>query len=112
MAHRVQVLLEDDIDGGVASETVRFGLDGTLYEIDLSTKNAAKLRKTLTAYTTAGRRSGRATSHTQSPRVPRQMNPQPDATSVIRNWARSNGFEVGPRGRISTIVTAAYHAAK
>lgn len=36
MAQRVQVLFEDDIDGSVAEETVTFGLDGSLYEIDRS----------------------------------------------------------------------------
>jgi hypothetical protein len=32
------------IDGGEAEGTVRFGLDGTEYEIDLSVKNADALR--------------------------------------------------------------------
>ena len=44
MAQRVQVILEDDIDGGSAAETVSFSIDGSSYEIDLSKKNAAKLR--------------------------------------------------------------------
>ena len=33
MAQKVRIILEDDLDGGVADETVRFGLDGGLYEI-------------------------------------------------------------------------------
>ena len=36
MAQRVQIILEDDYDGGSADETVSFGLDGAEYEIDLS----------------------------------------------------------------------------
>ena len=36
MAQKVQTLLIDDLDGGEAEATVRFGLDGTDYEIDLS----------------------------------------------------------------------------
>ena len=44
MAQKVQVLLVDDLDGGDATETVSFGLDGTSYEIDLSAKNADELR--------------------------------------------------------------------
>ncbi len=60
MAQRVQVVLEDDLDGGKADETVTFGLDGTTYEIDLSKKNAAKLRDAMAGYVGAGRRvSGR-----------------------------------------------------
>jgi len=36
MAQKVQTLFIDDIDGGDAEGTVRFGLDGTEYEIDLN----------------------------------------------------------------------------
>ena len=36
MAQRVQIILEDDLDGGDATETVTFGLDGVTYEIDLN----------------------------------------------------------------------------
>jgi hypothetical protein len=36
MAQKVQVLLEDDLSGGPAEVTVRFGLDGAAYEIDLN----------------------------------------------------------------------------
>jgi Lsr2 len=38
MAQKVTVALEDDLDGGPADETVRFGFDGADYEIDLSAK--------------------------------------------------------------------------
>ena len=44
MAQKVRIILEDDLDGGPADETVRFGLDGGQYEIDLSNANAARLR--------------------------------------------------------------------
>ena len=47
MAQRVEVLLEDDIDGSPADETVRFALNGTSYEIDLSSQNAPALRSSL-----------------------------------------------------------------
>lgn len=66
MAQRVQVVLEDDIDGSKADETVRFSMDGAEYEIDLSSENAQKLREALTPWVEAGRRTGgrrkRATS--------------------------------------------------
>jgi hypothetical protein len=39
-----QVSLVDDVDGSVASSTVGFSLDGKTYELDLSDKNAKKLR--------------------------------------------------------------------
>jgi hypothetical protein len=44
MARKVGVKLFDDIDGGAADETLRFGLDGTGYEIDVSAKHAEELR--------------------------------------------------------------------
>ena len=47
MAQRVQIDLIDDLNGEVAQETVRFGVDGTEYEIDLTTENAEKLRSAL-----------------------------------------------------------------
>jgi hypothetical protein len=45
MAQKAFVTLEDDLDGGPADETVRFGLDGSEYEIDLNRKNATRFRK-------------------------------------------------------------------
>jgi hypothetical protein len=41
MAQKVTVILEDDLTGGPAKQTVRFAFDGTGYEIDLNAKNAA-----------------------------------------------------------------------
>ena len=50
MAQRVTVALEDDLNGGPADETVRFGVGSTAYEIDLSEKNAATLRERLAPF--------------------------------------------------------------
>ena len=57
MAQRIQVILEDDIDGGAAAETVTFALDGVTYEIDLSEDNARKLRDDLATWVGHARRS-------------------------------------------------------
>ncbi|MGH3543252.1 MAG: histone-like nucleoid-structuring protein Lsr2, partial [Mycobacterium sp.] len=59
MAKKVTVTLVDDFDReGAADETVEFGLDGVSYEIDLTTKNATKLRGDLKKWVEAGRRVG------------------------------------------------------
>ena len=59
MAKKVTVTLVDDFDGeGAADETVEFALDGVSYEIDLSSKNAQKLRNDLKQWVEAGRRVG------------------------------------------------------
>jgi hypothetical protein len=63
MARQIITVLTDDLDGGDADRTVEFGLDGVSYTIDLSEKNAGKLRKSLEPYLAvaakAGRRAGR-----------------------------------------------------
>ena len=56
MAQKVQTLFIDDLDGSAAEGTVRFGLDGTEYEIDLNAEHAQQLRDALAAYIKAGRR--------------------------------------------------------
>ena len=58
MAQKVQVQLIDDLDGSDADGTVRFGLDGTEYQIDLSAGHARELRGALARYVGAARRAG------------------------------------------------------
>ncbi|HEU4329894.1 MAG TPA: Lsr2 family protein [Lapillicoccus sp.] len=109
MAQRVQIVLEDDLDGGVAAETVTFGLDGVSYEIDLSDKNAGKLRDGLATWIGHARRSGgrRSTgrrSGSSSASSRRDL-------SAVRAWARANGHQVSDRGRVSAAVQEAYDKA-
>ncbi|MBH1934583.1 Lsr2 family protein [Streptomyces sp. AV19] len=104
MAQRVVVTLFDDIDGGEAAETVTFGIDGKSYEIDLNTANAKKLRLALEPYLDAGRKRAR------SGKAYRRTSVAPDPAAV-RAWARSNGMEVPPRGRIPKRVYEAFNAA-
>jgi hypothetical protein len=59
MAQKVTVELEDDLVGGLADETVRFGVDSTEYEIDLSTKNAAAFRRKLAPFIEHAHKVGR-----------------------------------------------------
>src|SRR5215470_2598886 len=56
LARETITKLIDDIDGSVAAETVTFGLDGHQYQIDLSAKNAKKLRTELAPYLERGHR--------------------------------------------------------
>ncbi|MGP4109338.1 histone-like nucleoid-structuring protein Lsr2 [Streptomyces sp. 4N509B] len=104
MAQRVVVTLSDDIDGGEASETIAFGLDGKSYEIDLSSDNAEKLRTALAPFVQAGRKrakSGKTFHHTE-------IAPDPRA---VRAWAESNGLGVPARGRIPKKVYDAFNEA-
>ena len=108
MAQQVQVILVDDLDGGKATETVTFALDGVTYEIDLSDKNASKLRDTISSWAAHGRRvAGRSGSRGGARRARIRGN---DVTAV-RQWGRKNGFTVSERGRISRELQAAYDKA-
>lgn len=111
MAKKVTVTLVDDFDGsGAADETVEFGLDGVTYEIDLSTKNATKLRGDLKQWVAAGRRvGGRRRGRSGSGRGRGAIDREQSA--AIREWARRNGHNVSTRGRIPADVIDAYHAA-
>nr|WP_153395028.1 Lsr2 family protein [Ornithinicoccus halotolerans] len=110
MAQRVQTILVDDIEGTEiknGGETVQFAVDGVSYEIDLSDKNAQKMRETLKFYTDHGRRVGgrRQSSGGRSSRADKEQ------LNAIRQWARDNGYEVSDRGRIKKEIIEAYHAA-
>ena len=61
MAQKIQTLFTDDLDGSEAQGTVRFGLDGTEYEIDLNAGHAQALRDALARYVRAARRAGAGT---------------------------------------------------
>ncbi|MEV0804255.1 Lsr2 family protein [Kribbella sp. NPDC050281] len=109
MAQRLEILLTDDLDGTDLSagrgETVTFARDGSSYEIDLGTKNAAALRKALAVYIDAARpiRTRRGKKVTRS-------TVGADARTV-KEWARANGYEVNDRGRVPSDIREAFDAA-
>ena len=102
MARRTRIVLIDDINGELGDETIKFGLDGVDYEIDLTTENAAKLRELLDPWIQAGRRvGGRRVAGTDT-------RPASDAAK-IRAWAQEQNMQVSEKGRISAKVRAAYY---
>jgi hypothetical protein len=106
MAQKITVALEDDLDGGPADQTVRFGLDGAEYEIDLSIRNATAFRKQLAPFTERARRAGRG------PRSrPVRSASSRERSADIRAWAKNQGFTVSDRGRIPASVVDQYQAA-
>ncbi|MEX5637476.1 histone-like nucleoid-structuring protein Lsr2 [Parafrankia sp. FMc2] len=112
MAQKTIVSLIDDLSGETADETVRFGLDGAQYEIDLSEANATKLREALASFVAAGRRSGgRAASGRRGTRAAAPRSAGADRTADIREWARSNGYTVSDRGRIASNIVEAFDKA-
>jgi Lsr2 len=106
MAQKVTVALEDDLDGGPADETVRFGIDTAEYEIDLNKRHAAAFRRKLAPFIEharkAGRRPGLRPGRTAASR---------ERSENIRAWAQSQGIAVSDRGRIPASVAEQYKTA-
>jgi Lsr2 len=109
MVKKVTVSLLDDLDGKAADETVQFALDGVSYEIDLSEKNAKKLRSGLQPWVTAGRRTGGSRRRRGVP--PSSASIGRTDSAAIREWASTSGHEIAKRGRIPVEVIDAYRAA-
>jgi len=115
VARREIVVLEDDLDGGNASETVKFGLDGTSYEIDLSEQNAAKLRDALAVYVSVARKASRGGVVTGGRVAARSGRgtaaADRDQNKAIRAWAKRKGKNISGRGRIPQGIVDEYNAA-
>nr|WP_116245539.1 Lsr2 family protein [Nocardiopsis sp. FIRDI 009] len=112
MAQKVQVFLVDDLDGGEAEETVTFGLDGSVYEIDLSAGNAAKLREALTPFVEAARKAPAKSGRGTARRGGSRNAPSRERSAEIRAWAKAAGKPVNERGRIPAKIVAEYEAIK
>jgi Lsr2 len=106
MAQRIQTLLIDDLDGGEAAGTVRFGLDGTEYEIDLSAAHSDELRKALELYRAHARRAGGTARGAARSRRSAAVD-----TAKVREWAKGQGIEVKDRGRVPAGVVEQYQTA-
>jgi hypothetical protein len=102
MAQKTTVALQDDLDGGPADETVRFGLGGAEYEIDLNTKNAAAFRRELAPFIAHARKAGRG-----GLRPVRTVSSR-ERSESIRAWAKEAGIAVSDRGRIPASVVEQY----
>jgi hypothetical protein len=107
MARVESVSLIDDLDGGKADESLTFGLDGRVLEIDLSAAHARELRDLLAPYVGAARPA--------SPRIRRSGSVRPSSSPAdhqrnqkIRSWATENGYAVAGRGRIPAEVLQAF----
>src|SRR6201995_3317982 len=97
VAQKIQPVFIDDLDGSEAEGTVRFGLDGGEYEIDLNAGHARALRDALSRYVqAAGRAGGGARRPARSGRRARADGV--DSTEV-REWAKAQGIDVKDRGR-------------
>ncbi len=114
MARKVQTLLIDDIDGSEAEFTVRFGLDGADYEIDLNAEHAGALRQLLAQYVSAARQNktpAKRPSNSASSGGGRRSRTDGVSIAEVRDWAKAQGVEVKDRGRIPAELVVKFKAA-
>jgi hypothetical protein len=107
MAQKIQTLIIDDLDGSEAEATVRFGLDGANYEIDLNATHSAALRQTLEPFIERARKVSGARRGARG----RRGAAGGIDTSAVRAWAREQGIEIKERGRVPATVIAQYREA-
>jgi len=109
MAQKIQTLFIDDLDGSAAEGTVRFGLDGTEYEIDLNAEHAKELRDALAPFVGAARRVGGAAK--RPARSGRKGSASGLNTTEVREWAKEQGIDVKDRGRVPADLVVKFKAA-
>ncbi|MDX6204252.1 MAG: hypothetical protein QOE76_609 [Frankiales bacterium] len=78
MAERRTTSLVDDLNGSAAVETVRFGVGGPVYEIDLNAAHARELRAALAPFIRKARRArpGAAPARRQPLRIGVTIDPE------------------------------------
>ena len=90
---------------------MRFGLDGTEYEIDLGAKNADALRKALARYVDAARRAPGAAARRPGRSGRKAASANGTDPTAVREWAKSQGIEVKDRGRVPAELVVKFKAA-
>ncbi|GGX08056.1 hypothetical protein GCM10010341_32100 [Streptomyces noursei] len=114
MAQKLVTTYIDDLDGTEVAEpgvirTVEFGIDGALFEIDLTDANEGQLRQLLAPYMAVARRA-----QGEAGRPAQRTSAKPKNaldTQAVRAWAKENGYEVNDRGRIPAAIQEAYRHA-
>src|ERR1700749_3912751 len=107
VAQKIQTLVIDDLDG--SEGTVRFGLDGADYEIDLNAEHAQALREARALYVQAARRAGGGSR--RPVRGGRKAPADGLNTTEVREWAKAQGIEVKDRGRVPAELVVKFKAA-
>ena len=109
MAQKIQTLFIDDLDGSEAEGTVRFGLDGAEYEIDLNAEHTQALRDALERYVHAARRAGGGAR--RPTRAGRRGSASGVDSTEVREWAKAQGIDVKDRGRVPAELVVKFKAA-
>lgn len=121
MVQRTRIVMIDDLDDkelpAGEGTTIRFSVDDSMYELELSNKNAKKLRQALQPYIGKARRLGSTrglntgSQSTGAGAGRSRARAERDQLAAIRGWARDNGYQVSDRGRVSKRIKDAFQAA-
>lgn len=118
MAKKTQVIITDDIDGSADARTMTFGLDGSLYSIDLAEHHILEMYSVLDKFREHGTRLGKfhqskgvkAAFPSTPARQPAGVNR--DRNAAIRTWCETQpDITISSRGRIPDWVVAKFEAA-
>lgn len=124
MATKTTTTITDDLDGSEAEVTLSYTWQGQAYEIDLNHANAQMFVDALAPYLAVSRKAGRKPGRTSGRRT--TTGPLPGVTTgaaavagvgdfdpkAVRAWAKDNGIELSPRGRLSHAILEQYRAAQ
>jgi hypothetical protein len=110
MAQKVTSMLVDDLDGTQGDDitTVRFGLDGVEYEIDLTAAHADQLRDHIGDFVNAARRTGGRLLRGRRPAGLVERDPNEPNAAEVREWAKRQGKMISDRGRVPTALIDEY----
>lgn len=99
-----KTVLIDDMDGGEATTTIAFVINGDSFSLDLSQENADKFHETLAPFIAAAKKG----AETRAKLVDREAAGVEQRTA-IREWARKKGLDISDRGRIPQDIIDAFH---
>lgn len=111
MAQKVIREFIDDIDGSEAERTFTFAVDGTHYEIDLSTSNIAEFQSAIGGFIESARKVKASGSGYKARATSGGVRADREQLRAIREWAKGQGLSVSDRGRISSEIRAKFDAA-
>ncbi|MGI8446149.1 MAG: histone-like nucleoid-structuring protein Lsr2 [Streptosporangiaceae bacterium] len=109
MATQTTVTITCDVCGSVKDARTRtITLDGHAVEVDLCAKDGKGLDKVAAKYVPAARK---VTTSRRTATTGRRTVSDRERSTDIRSWARTQGFEVSARGRISGEIEEKYDRA-
>ncbi|MGW4369785.1 Lsr2 dimerization domain-containing protein [Nocardia takedensis] len=118
MAKATLIVTKDDWTGEIVDPTdiapkqvTTFTFNGREYSLDLSAASAEELQAALAPWMEKASTINVTGRRTRTPKTTTEPTAEttPEDRALIREWARDNGYDIGPRGRIADAIVDAYH---